>query len=216
MRPITVTVGPLASASATAIYTAQTPTAGALTLNGALVSGGVATLDKPRRILITTAADETSRTFTITGTNWSGQTWGETITGVNATTAQSVLDYATVTSIVISGNAAGNVSVGTSGVASSPWVRLDHWASPEAAIQATVTGTVNYTIQQTIQDPNSPTDPVSPSLLSWKSSTDTNVVNATATAQSSYSIIPTFARVTLNSGSGSVTSIFAQLGIVPF
>ena len=216
MRPITVTVGPLATASATAIYTAQTPTAGALTLNGALVSGGVATLDKPRRILITTVADETSRTFTIAGTNWSGQTWGETITGVNNTTVQSVLDYATVTSIVISGNAAGNVSVGTNGVASSPWVRLDHWSSPETGIQVTVTGTVNYTVQQTLQDPNSATNPVTPSLMTWVNSSDVNMVGATATAQSNYSFAPTFARVTLNSGTGSLAAVFAQAGNMPY
>lgn len=216
MRPITVTVGPLAAASANAICLSQTPAAGALTLNGASVTGGAAVLDQPRRVLITTTANETTRTFTITGTNWAGQVWGETITGVNNTTVQSVLDYATVTSITISGSAAGALTVGTSTVASSPWVRLDHWSQPETSIQATATGTVNYTLQQTLQDPNSATNPVTPSLVTWVNTSDPNGVGATATVQSNYAFTPTFARVTLNSGSGSVSAVFAQAGNVPF
>lgn len=216
MRPVTVTVGPLATASANAICLSQTPAAGALTLNGALVTSGAAVMDQPRRVLITATGNESAKTFTITGTNWSGQAWGETITGPNATTAQSVLDYATVTSITISAAAANALTVGTSGVASSPWVRLDHWSQPETSIQATVTGTVNYTVQQTLQDPNSSTNPVTPSLITWVNSSDVNMVGATATAQSNYAFAPTFTRITLNSGTGSVSGVFAQSGIVAF
>jgi len=216
MRPVTVTVGPLATASANAICLSQTPAAGALTLNGALVTSGVAVMDQPRRVLITATGNESAKTFTITGTNWSGQVWGETITGPNATTAQSVLDYATVTSITISAAAANALTVGTSGVASSPWVRLDHWSQPETSIQATVTGTVNYTVQQTLQDPNSSTNPVTPSLITWVNSSDPNMVGATGTIQSNYAFAPTFTRITLNSGTGSVSGVFAQSGIVPF
>ena len=56
MQPMIVTVGPLASAVANNICTSQTPTA-ALTLNGSLVTGGVAYLDTPRRILFTEIND---------------------------------------------------------------------------------------------------------------------------------------------------------------
>jgi hypothetical protein len=216
MRPVTVTVGPLATAIANAICLSQTPAAGALTLNGALVTSGVAVMDQPRRVLITATGNESAKTFTITGTNWSGQVWGETITGPNATTTQSVLDYATVTSITISAAAANALTIGTSGVASSPWVRLDHWSQPETSIQATVTGTVNYTVQQTLQDPNSSTNPVTPSLITWVNSSDPNMVGATGTIQSNYAFAPTFTRITLNSGTGSVSGVFAQSGIVPF
>ena len=73
MRPIVVTVGPLAAASANNIALSQTPGgAGALTLNGSLVVGGVAILDVPRQVRITTTADETAKTFTIKGTDWAG------------------------------------------------------------------------------------------------------------------------------------------------
>ena len=208
MRPITVTVGPLASAVANNICLSQTPTAGALLLNGSTAG----TLDYARRVLITAAGNESSRTFTITGTNWSGSTISETVTGPNATTAVSVLDYLTVTSITISGNAAGAITVGTNGVAASPWVRLDAWAMPQVAIQCTASGTVNYTVQQTLDDTNAPTSPVAASAVTWVSHPDSNLVGATGTVQGNYAYVPTFTRVLLNRGSGTVTATFTQSG----
>lgn len=216
MNPITVTVGPLAVASANNIALSQTPSAGSLTLNGALAAGGVATLDRARQVLITTAGNESSRTFTIVGTDVNGSAATETITGPNVTTAASVLSYATVTSITISGNAAGAVTVGTNGVASSAWVRLDGWAMSSIALQTTVSGTVNYTLQQTLDDPNSPTSPVAPSAVTWVNSPNLAMVNATATAQASSIYIPVFMRVVLNSGTGSVVATFQQASNAPF
>jgi hypothetical protein len=215
MRTIQVSVGPLAAASATALRTAASiSVAGTVALNGALVSGGVATLDKPRRILFTSSGDDSGITFTVTGTTFAGSSATEVVTGGNATTATTVLDYATVTSIVSSGSSAGTVSIGTSGVAGSAWVRLDEWASNYTAIQTDVSGTVNYTIQQTLDDPNDPTSPVAIASVVWFSSTDTGVVNATASKQSSYQYTPKYARILLNSGSGSVAAIFSQFGVV--
>src|ERR1700743_2261668 len=112
MRPITVTVGPLSAASANNIALSQTPT-GAFTLNGALVTGGVAVLDAPRRVLFTTTANETSHTFTVIGTNASGLLQTENVTGVSSSTVATSLDYKTVTSITINGTAAGAITVGT-------------------------------------------------------------------------------------------------------
>jgi hypothetical protein len=218
MRPLTVTVGPLAAASANAICLSQTPNAGNLTLNGALVSGGVATLDNPRRVLITTAGNESAKTFTITGTNYNGLGQSETLTGPNVGTVQSVLDYKTITSVSISANAAGAVTVGTSDVASSPWVRFDDYAPSLVSIQCTVSGSVTYSVQQTLQDPNSPTDPVAATALTWINTSDTAAVNAKASLQTSYQYAPTFARITTTAGAGStgsVTAIFTQFGVVP-
>ena len=215
MRPITVTVGPLASASANALALSQTPTAGPVTLNGALASSGVVTMDTPRRVLITTTGNESANTFTITGTNWSGIAISETLAGANIGTSQSVLDYATVTSIKIANNAAAALTIGTSSVASSPWIRMDDWAFPQVAVQCSVSGTVNYTLQQTLQDPNSPYSPVAPALVQWVQSSDPAVVNVSATAQTSYAYSPAYVRVTLNSGTGSVTATLTQFSVVP-
>lgn len=115
----------LAAASATAVCASQTPgAAGALTINGGSASSGVATLDVARRVLITAAGNESGKTFTITGTDRSGIPQREVVAGPNTTTGQSVYDYKTVTSVVISAAAAGTITVGTSAVASSRWIVL--------------------------------------------------------------------------------------------
>lgn len=216
MQSISATVGPLAAADANGICESQTPlAAGDLTLDGVLVTDGVAVLDAARRVLITAVGDESSNTFTITGTSYNGRVQSETIAGPNATTAQSVLDYKTVTSVAISGAAADAVEVGTSGVASSRWLRLDSWAFAQVGLQVDVSGTINYTVQQTFDDPNDPTSPVSPASMVWANSGDSAVVAKAVDAQSFYAYAPTFIRITANSGDGSAKLTAVQYGNVP-
>lgn len=179
-----------------------------------LYSNAVATLDTPRQILITTAGNESANTFTVLGTNNSNDTVSEVITGANIGTTASVLSYKTVASIIAKNTAAAAVTVGTNGVASSPWVHLDEWALPQTGIQIDVTGTVNYTVQTSMDSANSPTSPITPSLMNWLSSGDPNVVGATANAASSFAYSPLYARVVLNSGTGSVTMALTQYGAV--
>lgn len=215
MRPIIVTAGPLDTADATNIFTATAVAgAGALTLDGSTVVDGVAVLDKARRVLITSAGDDSGITFTLTGTNWAGDVITEVVTGANTSTAQSVLDYKTVTSVVASGASANTVSIGTSDVGGSPWVMLDSWALPAVALQLTVSGTVNYTLQQTLDDPNDPVNPVASASVTWLNCGDTNVVAATTSQQTNYAFAPRYVRVVLNSGSGSVTMTAIQSGVV--
>ena len=173
-------------------------------------SFALATLAETRRVLITNAGNETGNTFTITGTNWAGDVISETIAGATAGTLQSVLDYKTVTSITISADAAGALTIGTSGVGGSKWVRFDDFAPNAISIQATVSGTVNYTIQSTLDNPNTVGTTITPSTVTWVSSSDTAVVGATATAQSNFLFAPVFARVLINSGTGTVTTTFLQ------
>ena len=215
MRPVVVTVGPLATASANAICLSQTPTA-AFTLNGSLVSGGVATMDTPRRVVITTTGNESSKTITVVGTDYNGSPITEVLTGPNAQAGYTNMDFRTVTSITISAAASAAITVGTNNVASSQWVRLDEWANAQTAIQCTVTGSVNYTIQQTLQDPNSATNAVLPYQLVWINTVDPNVVGASTSQQSSYTYAPSLARVTLNynaptaATTGAVSAMFIQ------
>jgi hypothetical protein len=218
MRPITVTVGPLAAASANNIALSQTPAAaGPLILNGSLVGGpgetGDAVLDTPRRILITTA--DSTHLFTITGVSPTDAALTEVI-AANGTSVYSTLDYAEVTSITINGAATAAVTVGTNGIASTPWARLDEWASPAVAIQCDVTGTVNYTIQSTLDDPNSATNPVLPSAVNWIATSDAAGVGATGSIQTNFAYAPTFVRCLLNSGSGSVVMTVVQMSAVPY
>lgn len=214
MNRIVTTAGPLAAAAANNIALSQTPSAGALTLNGTLVTGGVAVLDNPRRVLFTFAANETGHNFVVTGTNVSGDVISETVAGTTAGTVATVLSYKTVTSITISANATGALTVGTNGVGESAWVRMDMWALPTIGVQCTVSGTVNYTVQQTFDDPNSPVSPVTPASMTWANCPDLALVAVAVTAQSYYSSIPTFIRVVINSGTGTVTMTLGQAGNV--
>lgn len=216
MQPITTTVGPLAAASANNIALSQTVSGAAnVTLNGSLASGGVATLDEPRRVLITNVGNDSGITFTVYGTWIGGQTISETVQGTSGSSVATTLDFATVTRIATSGSTSvSGITVGTNGVAGSRWVRLDSWANAETAIQCNVSGTVNYTVQVSMDDPNSPTNPVAISSVTWLNTNDTDAVTSVANVFSNFQFTPTFARVLLNSGTGTVTATFAQFNVV--
>lgn len=214
MRATTITVGPLATASANNIALSQSPTA-AFTLNGALVTGGVAVLDTARRVLFTQAASESGKSYTIVGTDRGGVPQTEVLAAAaSATTLYTNLDFKTVTAISISAASAGAITVGTNGIASSRWMRLDEWADANATIQATVTGTVNYTVQETMQCADCPTNPVLPYLIVWTDNLDPNLNAATTNVASYFNHCPTYARVLLNSGTGSVSAVIAQNNVV--
>lgn len=197
--------------------TVDAGTAGAITVG----SYSSATLDVARQVLITSAGNDSGITFAIVGTDWAGSPISEAVTGANTSTATSLLNYLTITSITTSAAVASTVTIGTNGVAYSPWVRFDLLASmAPIAIQANASGTVNYTVQQTLDDPNvvtnqlpTPTYRIAPSAMTWISHPDTNLVGATGNVQGNYAYPPTFARVLLNSGSGSVTATFQQSGV---
>lgn len=214
MRPITVSVGPLTAPSATNIRTAGAIAgAGAVTLDGTTVSGGTATLDAQRRVIFTSSGNDTGITFAVVGTDGAGNPLSETVTGANAAAASTVLDYKTLSSVISSGAAAGTVSIGTNGLAASPWARLDDWGLPNLSIQSVVVGTINYTIQQTYDDPNSPTNPVAASAVTWSQL----VAAASASAIANVAYAPVFVRVLVNSNTnpGSVTTTFLQTGVTP-
>ena len=108
-----------------------------------------------------------------------------------------------------------SVSDASGGAKNSASVRFDDYAPSNISIQCTVTGTVNYTVQTTLDDPNRPTNPVPEASMTWVDSSDTAVVGATATKQSNFLFAPTFARIRLNSGNGSVAATFIQSSSVP-
>lgn len=205
MRPITVTVGPLAAASANNIATSQTPgAAGNLTLTAGAIAG--TTPDKPRRVLFTSAGAEAANgtIWTLYGTDWNGNSVSEAVAGVNnPSTAQSVYDYATVTRIAVNKAQAGAVTVGTNGVASSRPVFLDTFAPAPTGLQVTVVGTVNFTVQQSLDNPNTITGGYA--AVTWSDHPDISLNGATASAQGNYAYLPFITRVLLNSGTGSVT-----------
>ena len=144
----------LAAASATAVCAAQTPTAAAgFTINGGSASGGVATLDAARRILFTTAGAEAGKIAVVTGTDRNRNVQKESVTLVTTSTVATKMDFLTVTSISISSNAAGNISVGTNGVASTRWLVLSAFGDSPVGVAVTLGGaTANVSVEGTLDD----------------------------------------------------------------
>lgn len=180
--------------------------AGNFTLNGSLVSAGVATLDSggsARRVLFTFAADETGHSFTVTGTDRYGRPQSEVVSG-NATTAFTTKDYLTVTQVSVASATTGNVQIGTNGVGSSTPLIVDAFVNPANYSCATVaTGTVNYTVEKSSDDlapawdlaNNSPTWYPTPTFNTQTTSVD-GIISGPCT----------MIRLTINSGTGSVTA----------
>jgi hypothetical protein len=206
MRPISVTVGPLATANAAIIAASQQPLAAG---NLTLVGGGTVTLDTPRRVLITDVGTDTSVIFTVYGTDARGRPISESLAGATAgNSVYTVLDYLTVTRIAVSAATASTITVGTNGIASSRWVMLDHYSFPQVALQCVPTGTANFTVQQSLDDPAK----VGFANVTWVNHSDSNLVGATATVQGNYAYLPRVARILLNSGTGSVKLTVLQAG----
>lgn len=144
----------LASASATNIALSQSPVgAGNLTINGAAATGGVATLDVPRRVLLTSGGNDSSLTIVVTGTGSNGLVLSESLAGGNVT-AYTNHDFKTVTSIHVSGATASTITAGTNGIGSSIPVIMDTIVNPASYGAACVVGagTVNYTVEMSYDD----------------------------------------------------------------
>ena len=84
----------------------------ALTIGGALHSGGTVTNASGRLVTLLSAGDDSGISFTVVGTDVNGDALSETVTGANAGTATSSGFFKTITSITAVGDPAGNMSAG--------------------------------------------------------------------------------------------------------
>lgn len=181
-------------------------------------SMGFATLDTARNVIFTSSGTDTGITITISGTDWAGTPISETVTGGSSgTPASTVLDYLTITQVKVSAATAGTISVGTNGIAGSPWVNLDTWANGTVSGQVNVNGTANYTVQVTNDDPDSYANPVARSAVQWDSSIAALSAQS-ATKAFALAAAPAWARVLLNSetGTGNVVMTLIQHSAVPY
>ena len=199
----------LVAAASNGISTAQSlGGAGNLTITGSLATGGVATMDVARRVVIASVGNDSALTWTITGTDRYGRVQSEALAGSNAGTSQSIKDYKTVTQIAGSGATAGNVTAGTNGVGSSDVFVVNYLANPFTLSAALVfTGVANATVELSFDDiaPDYNTNANPPTWFS--------ALNLTSVATNSASAITgpvALARTTINSGTGSVKTIFTQ------
>jgi hypothetical protein len=202
--PRKATVGNLESVN-NSIATSQTPAvAGNLTLTASPF-----TQTSAQRVVFFPAGAEGTNgtTWTITGTDWNGNSVTEVVAGVNSpATAPSVYDYLTVSNIAVNKGQAGAVTVGTNGTGSSRPIFLDTFAPAPTSLQIDVTGSVNATVQSTLDDPNA----VGYASVTWVNHPDPNLNGITAPVQGNYAYIPFCTRIFMNSGTGTVTLTVIQ------
>jgi hypothetical protein len=206
--------------TANGISLSQTPSAaGNLTITGSFATGGVATLTPASRVSITSAANISNRTFTITGTDRYGYAQSEVITGPNIATVFTNKDFLTVTQVAISGAAAGAVTVGTNGVASSAWYPADYRSGLAVLIYTEVStgASLTYTVESTATNLNDMTlSTIGERILQVQNATvfassDSSVVAASTNQQTNFLKPPAGIRITLNSWTGGT----ATMTIIP-
>lgn len=148
MRPIQITTTSFPIADGNYLATAQTlAAAGYLTqVESSIVPA--------RFVTITSAGNDSARTFTVTGIGPSNEPIVETITGSNVGTSTGTKTFAFVQSIYVDGATAGDVEAGVTQSGYSQWIPLDIYTPNQVTtISASVSGTVNYSIEYTNEDP---------------------------------------------------------------
>lgn len=212
-NPVRLTLQ-LAASVANGICLSQTPAAaGALTLNGTLVTGGVATMDVARRVYVASTGADSSVIFTITGTNRDNNPQTITVTGVaTPTPVASSLDFLTVTSVTASAATVGAITVGTGAIGSTAWVSTApeyiSWAL-SAAVQI-LSGSVTYTVEHTYDDVNKAISPsIGGFVVGWNSASPPVawshpvLVGLIANGEGTYANQPIMAhRLTITAGNG--------------
>ena len=204
--------------------------AGALTLNGSLVTAGVAILDTrgaARRVLIASSGADSAVVFTVTGLSRYGLSHSQNVTGVTSTTSQyTTKDFVTVTSVTASAATAGNITVGTNGVGSSVWL-VDDFLCRIWALSGAIQGPVgtNYTLEHTYDDPNAQVGGSLIGAAQWAVGVGTIdfppvawpnavITNVSGNNEFDYPNHPIFAhRLTINSGTGLVQMQTIQAGV---
>ena len=113
MRQKVITISPTTADRNGIFLSARPAGSGALTLDGAFVTAGVATLPIPGHVSVYSASDVSTIVFTITGTNRQDVAITDTITGVNASTVKGTKNFKTVTGVSCSARPSAAIEVGS-------------------------------------------------------------------------------------------------------
>lgn len=99
---------------------------------------------------LTSAANLSAITITLTGTDADGRVVTEDVTGPNANTVESTKYFKTLTAVAASATLGANtLDIGWVDEISSQTIPLDYYANNPATIQVKVTGTIDFDIQTT-------------------------------------------------------------------
>lgn len=138
------------------VCASQSPGAGAILINGAFASGGVATITtKGAHIVrLTSGGNDAGITFTFVGTDSDGRVQSETVAGTNASNSDTTKYFKTITAITQSAAVATTIIVGNLIDSVSNTICPELNTSPIAiGIGVTlVSGTVTYKVQHSYQN----------------------------------------------------------------
>lgn len=139
------------------VCASQSPAAGAILINGALASGGVATFAAAQLVRLTSGGNDSGITFTFTGTDADGLSQSETVAGTNGSNTDTTKFFKTITEITASAAVAGTIVVGNLITSVSPTFRPNCSVNPYnlGILAELVSGTATYTLQQTYEDVDS-------------------------------------------------------------
>ena len=160
MRPIQKTIN-IAAATTNGIVTSTTPVDGVdLTLNGSLVTSGVATPTYPTQISLASTSDLSTVVFTVYGTGTDNNPLAEAIVGPNNTTVTGTKTFKTVDRIAVataSTFTTEKVIVGTAtvGIGTGAWWPLDIYTPNQVttmSVNLLSTATCTYTTEYTNED----------------------------------------------------------------
>jgi len=222
MQPWVITKSLTAAVANNIALSQSLGAAGALTLNGSTVSGGVAQLDTQRRVAIASTGNDSGITFLVKGTLQSGTAISETVSGTNIGTAYTLQDFYTVTGVTTSGATASSVTVGTSTVGSTPWIPVDNVLVPtQIGFEIEFldgTGSATATIETTQNDPKMPLYIYQPG---WSQTMPVptpfaavGMTNIQANAQGTVTGTTIMAwRVTITAGTGRMRTTGIQAGV---
>lgn len=154
-KSTSVTCAPTA-VDADGVSASQTPGAGAILINGALATAGVATFGAAQLVRLTSAGNDSGITFTFIGTDADGNAQTQTVAGTNASNSDTTKYFKTITSITKSGATAGAIVVGNLIASVSQTLKLDTSINPfNVSLNAElVSGTATFAAQITYGDDN--------------------------------------------------------------
>ena len=219
MRPIVIT-RQLSAADDNGIALAHVyGAAGNLTLDGALVTSGVAQLGQQRHVALASTGNLSGINFTVYGTDDQGNSIHQTIAGPNNDSVETTLNFSTVTRIAFDAVIGTAVMAGTSAVGESPPIPLDYLApNSRSTISLEFDGVADATVQFTndnvfSDDPllfGQTVDEFYSTPFVWNDHPSTSLVAANSNDYGFTDVTMFAVRLKNNSGTGSVTMRIVQ------
>ena len=212
MRPVRIYALPRAT-DADGIATAQTLAgAEAVSLDGALVVGGVAVITRAdsdsngrpyskigQVVTVTSVGNDSGVVFTIVGKDQDGQSRTYALTGANAGVATATGYWSEVSSITSDGATAADITAGITTLFSTPTIPLDFYLQHGVALGVIIGTTATVTVNHTFDDINAQTwrdgyqwnatDAV------WFDHDSSALVGATASVDGNYEFYPVATRL---------------------